>query len=653
MASKAKQPGSAPKPSKAGAKRAASPGGREEEPAGKKAFMAMFEDEAYEETRTLKSTNSSTPSVACEAMIFRTNPITVKGKKEGQMVPKLEIYAFAYSMRHNGAPDFVDGGLPGMGYLLPSYKPTAAAAAAAAASAGSPAGEAEDDGPEAAVASKGKGGKGKKEPDPPRTLKLSDNHKSVWMGLIRTSIYTQGQGGEDKDGVNLIKPGMVVEIAGNIANLGNDGKTLWLNSSRVTPIRPEINAGDEVKVMMSELMQAEPAMASAFIASQCSNGFYNHVFSDNDARELQAIVFRKMWAGLVDTSAKSCEALAMTLRSESSDDNENAKVLDKHAARIKGVNPEELASGNTLLFLPTMMPTEDRPPYCCPLIQSGKHPAMPQPGYLMDMVEGNLAKVPKTFCALDVQAVEQQGATVNLKCRMFFVGDRDEAVDYLKKGQNPVISTGKLSAIGIKMNMREFCGVLGSTVKEKAEMAAEEILPCAEFVSLSRIVPKAFGADGVKCVFPEAFSVDMPASIMKVGMLVSEKWVQTHMCGGNNQFVFEKDAEVPQIKDATQKDVVVSLASLKSHGYQPISESGFKFALSKNPLDKPVKTYYVVFKGCHDIIAEAGDVDEKEGEAEVAKAAASSELELAEFLLGKCIVYCVARAATTGASSSD
>ena len=640
MSSKSKTP-VASKPSKAsGEKRASSPGAQREEPAGKKAFLAMFEDEVMQETRTLKSASSATPTVTVEAMVFRTNSITVKGKKEGQMVPKLEIWASAHLMRHNGAPDYIDGGIPGMGFLLPSHKPTAAAAAA----------DDDDDGPEAALANKGKGKS--KAPDPPRTIRLSDGHKTVWLGMVRTSVYTQGQNNETKEGVDLIKPGMVVEIAGNIANLGSDGKTLWLNASRVTPLRPEIATGNEVKTMMHELMQAEPAMASAFIASQCVNGFFNHAFTDSVPREVQAVCFRKMWGGFLDTTAKNCEALAMTLRSEGTDDDANAKILDAHALRIKSINPEDIASGNGLVFLPTMMPTEDRPPFCCPLIQSGKHPSLPQPGVLMDMVEGNLENVPKSFCCLDVQNVEQQGATMNLKCRVFFVGDRDQAVIDLKSGQNPVLSTGKHAAIGLKLNTREFCGTLGSTVKEKAEMAGNELLPDAELVALARIVPKAYGADAVKCAFPEAFAIDMPASIMKTAMPVTERWVQTHLCGGNNQFVYEKDAEVAHIKDAAQKDVVVSLAQLKSHGYQAVSESGFKFALSKAPLDKPVKAYFVLFSGCREIMAEEGGFSEADGEKEVAKAAGEQEMELAEFLTTKSIVYCVARAATSAAAGS-
>lgn len=632
----------APPKAKSGEKRAASPvaPSRGDEPAGKKAFLAMFE-ESYEETRTLKGTNSSTPTISCEAMVFKTNSISVKGKKEGQMVPKLEIWAATYTIRSNGAPDFIDGGVAGMGYLLPSHKPPPAAAGDATAG--------DDDGPEAAIA-KAKGDK--KAADPPRTVRLTENHKAVWMGMIRTSVYTTGQKGETKDGVDQIKPGMVVEIAGNIANLGNDGKTLWLNASRVTPLRPEIASGDEVKTMITELMRPDPAAASAFLASQCANGFFGHAFSDNTAREVQAVEFRKMWAGLIDTTSKNCEALATTLRSEGADDNANATILEKHSMRVKSIAPADLASGNALLFLPTMMPSEDRPPYCAPLVQSGKHPAMPQPSVLMDLMEGNLERVPKTFCCLDVQVVEHQGACINLKSRLFFVADRDKAVADLKAGSNPVISTGKHSAIGVKINMREFCGTLGSVVKEKAEMAATELLPEAEIVALARIVPKAFGSDGVKSVFTDALVVDMPASIVKTAMPVSEKWVQAELCAGNSQFVYEADADVVNIKDSSQKDVVVPLPQLKAQAYQAISESGFKFAQSKTPLDKPLKTYFVLFPGCREIIENEGGVSsESDGEKWVAGNAEAADMETAEFLTSKCIVYCVARTATTGGST--
>lgn len=623
----------ASKPSKA-EKRAASPSpvADVDMPAGKKALLDMFAEEKYEPTRVLKSTSSATPTVTVEAMVFKTNTTTVKGKKEGQMVPKLEIWASASMIRHNGAPDYIDGGLPGMGFLLPSHRPPAAAASA----------EGDDDGPEAAIANKGN--KDKKATDPPRTVCLDEkNHKTIWLGMIRTSVYTQGQKGETKEGVDLIRPGMVVEIAGNVANLGADGKTLWLNASRVTPLRPEIAAGTEVSTMIRELYQPDAALASTFIASQCAQGFFGADFAGNTARETQAEVIRKMWSGFIDTTAKECEGLAMTLRSEGTDDDSNAKILDQHATRIKGIHAHDIAAGNGLVFLPTMMPTEDRPPFCCPLVQHGKHPAFQEPTILMDMVSGTLDNVPKTFCALDVKAVQHQGATLNIIAGIFFVADRDQAMADLRNHKNPVLSTGKHGAIGIKLNMREFCGTLGSTVKEKAEMAGSELLLDADMVPLAKIVPKPYGSDGVRCVFPDAFAIDMPASIPKVAMPVTEGWVQKYMCGGNNQFVYEKDVEVPHIKDQAQKDVNPPLPQLKSNGYQAISESGFKFALSKAPIDRPVKAYCVLFSGCRELMAAEGSYTNEEGEKAVAAAAGEAGLEIAEFLLGKCIVYCVAR----------
>ena len=48
-----------------------------------------------------------------------------------------------------------------------------------------------------------------------RQLSFKDaNHKTIWLGMIRTSVYTQGQKGETKEGVDQIKPGDRVEMTG-------------------------------------------------------------------------------------------------------------------------------------------------------------------------------------------------------------------------------------------------------------------------------------------------------------------------------------------------------------------------------------------------------------------------------------------------------
>lgn len=617
---------------------------------GKNAFLAAMKSEGAMPTRTLKSSNGSTPMVACEAIVIGTNAISVKGKKEGTTVPKLEVTAFTRMVRTNGAPDCVDSGIPGMAFLLPTIKPTSNEAGA-------------DDGPEAALANRGKGGGGgadKKAPAPPRTMSLSEGHKTVWLGFIKTSIYTTAPGGDDannakKPDLDLIKPGAVVEIAGNVANLGADGRTLWLNSARVTPLRDDFDSINTTETLINEFMTSESALAGAFIASQCANGFFGADFGADEARTEQAQLFHRMWSSLTQNLSKSCETLAATLRASSADEEANAKILDSHALRLKDTSPDEIASGAGLLFIPTMMPTQDKPAFCAPLVQFGKHAAMPMPSVILDLLDQhNVHTIPKSFVTLDLREVEFQGAAINLKGALFLVADKDVALKRLEEGSNPILSTGRFASIGIKLNMRTFCGTLGTLVKSKAEMAAKELLVDADIATVAKICPKPFSTDGIQCCFPESFSVDMLTSIPKVAMPVTEKWIQEKMCGGATQFVFEPDADVPNIKEKDGRtDVNVSLPQLKASGYQAISESGFKFAMSKSPLDRPVKNYFVLFEGCREIVAEAGSVTIEQGEEMVDAAAKEEKIEIADFLAAKTIVYCVSAVAPLPAAAAS
>lgn len=551
------------------------------------------------------------------------------------MVPKLELLISVYQVNSNSAPDFIDAGVPGFGFLLPSHKPAPVGATDAST----------DDGPEASVVAKNAAADAKRKADPPRTLALSSMVKTINTTTVRTSIYTTGPDNAQKDGIDLLKVGMVVEVTGVVANVGGDGKTLWLNASRVTPLRSEAPAtGAEVSTMINELGRDKPALAAALFASQACGGFFNGGFDSTPAKDVQADVFRNAWAGVVDTTAKNCDVLATNLKSTSADDDKNVQILTDHCRRIKNLSPAQVASGDAMIFMPDRMVTEDRPLFCAPLIQMGRHPQFPQPSALLDLADGTLEKLPKTFCSLDVQSVEHQGATLNLKSRLWCVGDRDAAAAAFKAGTNPILSSGKHACVGIKLNMREFCSQLGSTVKAKAEMAAEELLPFADFVALARVSPKPYGDDGVRVTFAESFVVDMPSAIQRVAMPVSEAWVVANLAGGNSQFVYEPDDTLKRIQDAQHKDVSIALPALKLNGYQPISESSFKFS-SKTPSDKPVKNYYVLFQGCAEIAGGDDDLTTAFGEKTVVATAEANDLEVTEFMTTHSIVYCVATTA--------
>lgn len=616
---------------------------------GKAAFLAQLNDVGYEPTRVLKSSKGAAPTTSFEVVVTSTKAVTLPSKKEGGTpIPKLEITGITRQIRTNGAIDCIDSGIPGVGHLLPTQRDATEASST------------NDAGPEAALANKGSSGGGNSERKaPPRTLRLSpDGHKTISTHFVRTSIYTTAPGGNSggaSDGssnnansqqakvdVDRIKPGCVVEITGNVANLAPDGKTVWLNSSRVTPLSTDIASGEETQALMDAFMNSDAAQTSTVFASQAAFGFFGIDFGNDKAREEQAACIHKQWVSLVHQSAKACESLATTLRSSSADEEANAKVLDAHAVRLQGTSAIDIATGASLMFIPPMMPTQDRPAFVAPLVQRGKHPALPTSSIMMDLVERqNLEKIPDMFTTLDVKEVVVQGALINVKCGLMMIGNKELALKAFADGQNPVLTTGKFAGIGFNIGMRSFCGTIGTLVKSKADMVSKEILIDADMAVVAKISPKPHNSDGLVCLFPESFSIDMPNSIMKVAIPVSETYVQEKLAGGNSQFVYEADDTIPKIKDKDNRtDVSVRMPQLKADGYQPISETGFKFG-AKTPIDKPLKKYFVMYEGCRNYMADAASMTTDEGETLIDKVAGGAE-HVEEFLTASAIVYCVA-----------
>ena len=617
--------------------------------AGRAAFMAMLQNKPARPATVKRSGNGAVPMMSVQGVIVSTKISSVPGRAEGQMMPKLDFLLVSNSVNANNAPDCVDTSIPGCAYLLPTQKGVAP-----------PTPNASDDGPEAALANKGgkaKDGKDKKAPTPPRTLVLSEGHKTVSTFCIRSSVFihngnNNGEDDKDKDNnkpkmnVDAIQPGMVVNVTGIVASVGADGKTLWLNARDVTPLRPPIQPGDETKTLINEFMSKELAFSSALFASPSMNGFFGMDFDGDEAQAEQAKVYHCMWTAFVQQTSKSCENLANTL-SASMDEKQSVEVLNAHASRIAtSVLPADVASASSFLFLPSQPPTQDKPLYCAPLVQRGKTADLAVPSDIMAIVEQDeeaAKSLPRTFASLDVQFVEIKGAAIRLQCGLWFVGDKETALVQLKNGKNPILSSGTNPALGISLSMRTFCATLGVIVKSKAEMVAKQLLLYADMAVVAEVNPKDPNSGELNCCFPKAIMVDMAASIPKIGVRVSEAWVQKNLCGGATQYVHEDDDSVEKVTERDNRTPVVMKDPALRGGYQAISECSFKFGLSKTPVDKPIKNYYVVYAASSEAHAD-GPPSIEEGEKLIESAASDKNISAYEFLTGEAVVYCVASA---------
>lgn len=631
---------------KASKKRSTSPvpsandGSKTDGKKSKSDLLALFADEEeYKPTRIVKVSSGASSAVSLEGIVLRSDWVT-KAARDGKVMTKLEVVVAVRNARGNGADDFVYSSVPGVGYILPTSKKE-------------PPKEA-DEGPEANVANRSAANAKKDKQPIPRELVLNPHSKVYSTQFLRASVIANppssdgASNGNDaakqKIDTELIKPGALVELSGNVANLAPDG-SLWLNTAKITPLRPDIPSGCETQYMIKEFLQQETALSAAHVASSCVNGFFGADFSSNPDREHQADVFRQLWKCRVEGTATACERLASHLRSSSKANESNALVLDDFADRIKRTNCADVASGAQMLFIPPVPPTQDRPPEVATLVQYGKLPSMPLPGYMMDLWEGgNIDHVPKTFCMLDVKEVKIEGALVELVCAVHFVGDKDAAAASFASNQNPVLST-KFGALGLKLSLRtHICKWAGTIEQLKAEIFTREVLPYADFAVAARVSPKPWNTDGCACLFPEAISID-PLSIGNVAMPVSAEFVQEYLCSGQKQYVYELNDRA-KVKDKTKlENVTIVPPGLKEKGYQAISETGFNLEKTKTPVDKPNKKYFVLFDGCRKRMEEEGSFEVSAGEKEVKDAAAKeNDGDVYDFLTTKAIVYCIAYA---------
>ena len=634
-------------------KRSSSPTNAEPAVADKKKTKADFlsmmnKTNEFKPTKILKNGSSNGQSVDLECVLLSATHVTKTiGAKS---VPKTDLVAVTCRVRTNGTNFVVNTGIPGCGYLLPTQTQAANGTSADA-----------EDGPEAAIAKRQEqgGNSAQKKEAVPRNLAVTPTCKTIPTFFVRTSVYAKppnAGNGADKQNetsnsdpdVENFRPGSRVMITGNVANLAPDG-SLWLNSSRVTLLGPEIAPCDEVQSIIHEFMKNEIALPSALFASGTANGFFGVQFSaqegERDARDDQAATFRQLWAAYLGSVSNSVASIAANVRASSTNDDANAKALDEHVSRLEKVNCADVASGASSVFLPSH---PSAAPFYAALVQSNKMVGVPYTESVMRMWENSdTSDVPRTFCGLNVSQVKiDSGALIEVLCTLDFVADKEMAIRSFAENKNPVI-TSNYAALGLKLSARVLASSIGTNEVGKLKMAIEQLLKYVDMAVVVEITANEFNTNGVECKFPAFSRFDWLKAIKTIAFKVSPDFIKKHLCGDTEQYVHdENDAE--KIKDKTKlADLHVVLPHLKD-GYQPISETpSFHFKKTKTPLDKPNKEFYVLAPGCLARMEEEGSFSIEDAEKEIVKKSEEEGKEggdVFDYLTSKCIVYCVATA---------
>ena len=520
----------------------------------KAAFLAQY-NEPMQATRTLRTGGQTTPTVTVTGIVTRVG--------FNQDRTKIQAVVEVHKINTNNAPDVVVSGVKGWSWLLPTFQPKSGQAARDAA----------DDAPEAAAAGSKGGKKDKKEQVPPRSLVLENSsHKTIWLGqLPRAEVWLTGAGkGEAKQGVDLIKPGMPVEVTGVVARIADDHQHLWLNTSNITPLLDGQHLHQAAEVMINYFSKPDVLEQQAVRLSLTMRGFFGASYPEPHLEE-QADAFRGKWVAIKEGTAAACDAKAMAIRADLGQDGEQAAVvMDTHAARIRGLNPADLALGHPF-FQPHLPPTADRPLYSATLVHELESMAYPGNKLVNALLDDDATGLPQSFAVPEFHSVERNttGSLMLVKYMIKFVGDVHKASEAVKAGKNPVLESRPLAALGVKYLSRDFIACTGVVAETKAFMLSEALVAYGKYCFSVGTTPREIGDDGVVTPFVGSFAFDMLPTLRNVAVLVDEEFVKTHLADGNNQYVFEHDPTLNVLKDKEGNAISAgSGPQLRSHHYQ-------------------------------------------------------------------------------------
>lgn len=578
----------------------------------KRQFLGLTSEAVPESKHS--SGGSATASV--EGVVLRCAKISVNGAKGN--VPKIQVTVAVTKLTLSGVKDVVSPGIDGIAFGLPTRRME-------------PSPEEMARNPKARGAS---------------VLEVTEEFsKANYLGTVSASFYTDAQAAKDKSGVGpeACVPGTHVLVSGVSCELARNGVQLYTNAKRITPLSATpVAPGDVAKNIINSAISAPAQQSASLLLSMCMGGFFGSDFND-PALQQQADACRARWTTFVEGTAAKLDAVALAL---GKDDSVAAtvKMLNANAERIKGLSADAVATGTPLFMMDNNK--DCLTPYSAPIVQRGVQPAAELSAgagqMCMELFDAEKRdRLPSSFVEGKLSNVTTRGNLVQLDFRLFFVFDRTAASLALQDGRNPIL-TSQMAAASCKFSKKSLGPELfGTNVDAKIEFAAKEILPCADMALHASVFPR--GADDVSLDghFSNSNGIDLADGIKKVGIQVSEKFLDASMLSGRGVFIYAPPEGVDMVETAA---TAAPPPILSKQGFQAVTESSFDFDSLTVPPGK-ARHFYVIYDGCRSAVAAkpslATSVDDGEAHmADVASEKANGDLK--SFLKNGCIVYAVA-----------
>lgn len=572
--------------------------------------LAMFEASVQEHCPSATHSGSGGNTCSIEGVVLRGGIVKVGSAN------KWEVTVAVTRVSATGCKDIINTGMDGMAWSLPVKNLEA-----------SPEEKAKN------IHAKG-----------PAVIDMQDG-RANFLGLFRSSFYIEDKKHDSKNqpvpAVEECIPGTKVLITGCCSTYGKSGVDgrLYTNGKKMVPLLSEVGPGEAAQAIINEARSANVQASAAFLWSMAMNGFFGLTYTDACLQQ-QADACKAKWGQLLSGAAAKCESIALSL---GNDDTQTLAVqtLNEHASRIKSMTPEDAASGAPIFL--SDLDKECTTPYYAPLVQYNISPCGRNPDFCKSLFDpATRGRVPNSFVEAQVKQVEFKGTLVTVDYRLFMVFEKAAAIAAADDETNPVLHSTNAAA-SVKYTKRSVGPELvGSLVDTKVETALQQILPYANQAVWACVFPRAAEDNQLSGFFAPTAGIDFIDGIVKVGIQISVKWLDETLLDGTGVYIYEKPDGVAIIEPLATNS---AYPTLKTAGYQALSEASFSLKNIKAPEGK-VKKYYVIYDGCAANVAGSPAIatSTEAGEAHLADIVASArdDNDPKMFLIENAIVYCVA-----------
>lgn len=554
--------------------------------------------------------NAGTTLIKVSGIVTEVKEDAINGKAGKVPVTKLRIVAD--SVIQNGAQDVVVTSFPGEEVLFPSFQLD-----------------------EPAMAEDSNANKFRSKQ---RALQLDPMCQTVYKtGALFTNFYKTDKSNGGQEGPSVASQaavGLRVEVVGVCANFKENNA--YVNASRITADIASAPPPHRVAAAFKTFCELPHVQKQcALNLARASDGFFETSGMD-ESKEAQAKACQGFWRAHIRETADRLEIMAQ------GKSDETHSALMAHAARIRATPAEKLAAGETTLWLKGKYDND-----VAPVCVSGWVPWETSHPLQTQLVggEGVSDLLPSCFCVPKVHTVSvagKEGSLIDVSFLAAFIFDRDAAIEAIKMGKDTPLIISRGPAAAVQLSMKDMAAKVGTFSPSKVPLVAKEVLPFGEFSAFVKTKNLERGAQvAVNCEFPDGFFLDMPATLVKTSVLVSEGFVKSKLCFDANNYDFDDSVET----ELEPLNPTIKRARLKTAHFCEISTKSFTFTGLKAelPAGKAI-AYRVIYEGVTSDLSKNKDLasDAAKGDAHVELAAGLSEKETRDFLISSCALYAVA-----------